>query len=156
MGSKPGGWCFGSGVVQVRRHSGPAVMPAASRQCCRAHRAEVARPVRDADLHALALPVALGEGQGDAQTVLGCLEMADLDPGACGATEGAGELQQEQRPVAQPRPIGARISRRIPILTANLGLGPGAALLASLPRPAKVSVTAAVEVGEGHPPRSCR
>ena len=57
----------------------------------RAHRAEFAHPVRNADLHALALPVAVRERQDYAQPVLGLPEIADCHPGQLGGAEGAGE-----------------------------------------------------------------
>jgi hypothetical protein len=66
--------------------------------------------------------------RGDAQQLwLGLLKIADLDPGQLGAATGAGEAEQQQCPVAQPRqvsPIGAKMSRKMPIFAASFGLGP--------------------------------
>ena len=94
-----------------------------------------------------ALPVVLREGQGDAQPMLGGLEIADPDPDQQGAAKRVCEAEQQQRPVAQP--VVARILRRMPIFAASLGFGPRPACLASRSCPAKVSATAAVVVGGG-------
>jgi hypothetical protein len=50
----------------------------------RSHRAQLARPVGNADLDAFALAIAFGEGKGDPQPVFTLLEMGDFNPGELG------------------------------------------------------------------------
>jgi hypothetical protein len=91
--------------------------------------------------------------RGDAQQLwLGLLKIAALDPGQLGAATGAGEAEQQQCPVAQPRQVIA--DRRQDLaqdadLRGEVRLG----TLASRSSPAKVSVTVAVVVGERRPAR---
>ena len=150
-----GGFC-GRGIAQIRRNSGPWVMPAASSQRSSARTGKLACPVRNADLGTLALSITFREGQGDAQTVLPPLKIGDLDAREFSATKRARKAESNNarsRSPGRSSTIGLTISRRITILAASFGLGPWPACFASLSRPARVSVTCAVVVGDAHPAR---
>jgi hypothetical protein len=57
----------------------------------RPHRAEFARAIGNADLNALAFPVALGEEEGDPQPVLALLEIGDRNAGELSPSKRASE-----------------------------------------------------------------
>ena len=151
--------------VDRRRVAPPRVAPDAAEQRAggdaggvtpapqRAHRAELGGAVRKGDRDALAVAVAFRERQGDAQPVRAGFEIA-AGSGQLGAAERAGEAEQQQRAVAQPRGrrrSAARISRNMP--TAAASFAGNSPRLAARSSPANVSPTTAVVVGKAQPAR---
>ena len=97
-----------AGGSQMRRNSGPVgdaggVLPAAQR----AHRAEFGGAERQGDGDALAVAVALGERQGEAQPARGGFQVLHPDRRQLGPAQRAGEAHQQQGAVAQAAQVVA-------------------------------------------------
>ena len=96
----------GRGGSQIRRNTGPSVMPAASSQAVqRTHRAELGVAIGQGDDHRVVLRT-LGLRQGQAQAALGLLQLLDADRRQLRAAQRAGEADQKQRAIAQAAQVG--------------------------------------------------